>query len=71
MKPFVTQDTTFEELRSKYPDSLKIMAGFGVVCHENNTSKAEIVGNLAKMARMTDKELVMMLEKINKALQKK
>jgi len=68
MKPFVTQDTTFDEISSKYPVSLKIMSGFGIQCSKDNTPKTETLGNLARMARMTDKEIVMMLEKINHTL---
>jgi len=66
----IMQDMTFGEVLEKYPETAQVMMSHGLHCIGCHVASYETIKEGAKAHGMTDKQIVSMIDKMNKAARK-
>ena len=69
-KKTITQDMTFGEVLEKYPETAQVMLSHGLHCIGCHIASYETIKQGAKAHGMTDKQIVTMIDEMNKAIKK-
>ena len=69
-KKTITQDMTFGEVLEKYPETAQVMLSNGLHCIGCHIASYETIKQGAKAHGMTDKQIVTMIDEMNKAIKK-
>ncbi len=69
-KKAITQDMTFGEVLEKHPETAQIMMSNGLHCVGCHVASYETIKQGAKAHGMTDKQIVIMIDEMNKAIKK-
>ena len=67
-KKTITQDMTFGEVLEKYPETAQVMLSNGLHCIGCHIASYETIMQGAKAHGMTDKQIVKMIDEMNKAI---
>ena len=64
----IMQDMTFGEVLEKYPETAQVMMSHGLHCIGCHVASYETIMQGAKAHGMTDKQIVKMIDEMNKAI---
>ena len=70
-KQKISKEMSFQEVLSKYPDTIGIMLSHGLHCVGCHAAAFETIEQGAKAHGMDDKQLKKMIEELNEAAEKK
>ncbi len=66
----ITEDMTFGEVLEKHPETAQVMMSHGLHCIGCHMAGSETIKQGAKAHGMTDKQIVTMIDEMNKAIKK-